>query len=68
MIHNETHLRSLESFIRDYAKPEMSYDKILNKWMSETGIAIHDADTIAYYLLLVPKIERRYDTHVTVLR
>lgn len=68
MIHNETHLRSLESFIRDYAKSEMSYDKILNQWMSETGIAIHDADTIAYYLLLVPKIERRYDTHVTVLR
>lgn len=68
MIHNVEHIRSLTEFMKNSDVKALSYDMLLNRWMAKTGNIIHDAETIDYYLQLIPLIERRLKFHVTVIR
>ncbi len=63
MYHNIHHIRSLQACITQKASQKLPYDKILNQWMEENGILVQDADTIDYYLTLIPIMERRLETN-----
>lgn len=61
MQHNIHHIRSLQACVIQQASQKLPYDKILNRWMEENGILVQDADTIDYYLTLIPIMERRME-------
>lgn len=63
MRHNVNHIRSLQMCVAQQGSEKQSYDKILNCWMDQNGILIQDADTIDYYLMLIPIMERRLEIH-----
>lgn len=68
MNHDIKQIRSLMKYIECTGCMEKSYDEILTNWMRETENAVKDPDTVDYYLQLIPLIERRLRTHVTVIR
>lgn len=59
MIHNPIHIESLQQYIREHWQDKIPYDKLMNAWIRERGILIQDADTVDYYMALIPMIERR---------
>lgn len=59
MLHNEKHIKSLESFVKQ-RNGTLPYDVMLNEWLRETGYCIHDMETVLFYTSLIPLIERRH--------
>jgi len=59
MIHDIKQIKSLEKFVENNKSKGLPYDELFNNWIRETGAIIQDADTVDYYISLIPMIERR---------
>lgn len=59
MIHDKAMIESLEPFVAKYLSENNKHDELLNEWIREKCLDIHDADTILYCTALIPLIERR---------
>ena len=59
MLHDAAQIRSLQEYIENQMQDRLPYDKLMNAWIRENAIQIQDADTIDYYIALIPMIERR---------
>ena len=59
MLHDIKQINSLEAFIKANRGKNLPYDLLYNMWIYETGNAVHDADTVDYYMNLIPMIVRR---------
>lgn len=64
MIHNIQQIRDLQAFMSKEENQNLPYDKVFNNWMNEMGISIQNADTVSYYIQLMPIIERRLKSNV----
>lgn len=62
MLHKIEQIRSLRDFVEIHRDEKMTYYSLLNAWIRQTGVKVQDADTMDYYLTLIPMIERRLDT------
>lgn len=59
MLHDAGQIKSLKEYIAEHRQDRIPYDKLMNAWIREKGILIQDADTVDYYMALIPMIERR---------
>lgn len=63
MLHNAVQIKSLQEYMAKHMQDRLPYDKLMNAWIRENGIQIQDADTIDYYIALIPMIERRLEAN-----
>ena len=61
MLHKIEQIRSLRDFVEIHRDEKMTYYSLLNAWIRQTAVKVQDADTMDYYLTLIPMIERRLD-------
>lgn len=61
MVHDINQIESLVVYIKNHYDRSVPYIDLINGWVSLEGVGIHDADTIDYYIALIPMIEKKIE-------
>lgn len=61
MVHDIKQIESLTAYIENHFDKSVPYVELINSWVSMAGIGIHDAETINYYIALIPMIEKKIE-------